>query len=54
MDPNTALVTLLEAFQDEDDDAVIEHLANLHDWIFRGGFHPVIRTVETNTFTIGE
>lgn len=48
MDPNAALIALLNAFADEDEDAILAHLDGLKEWIERDGFSPVVRNFSVN------
>ena len=40
MDPNAALIALLQAIEDQDSVDADAHLANILDWMRRGGFAP--------------
>lgn len=42
MDPNQTWQALADAFQEEDENAITEHAANLLEWLARGGFPPTI------------
>ena len=42
MDPNSALIALLDAIVDKDRDATLEYLSALQEWIEKGGFLPEI------------
>lgn len=42
MDPQAALVTMLNAMEENDREATLEAMQNLSDWIASGGFMPQV------------